>query len=963
MVIIFAACAYGETTTPRLSPVPRDVKGIKQVRIDLNGEWEFNPLPAADFWNDQKITGQGWAKIQVPGEWVMQGFVVPDKKPAVYVKEFSIDPTWADKRVKLRCEGVYSYARVWMNGTSLGSHLGGFTPFEIDVTKSILPGKTNRLVLAVESDSIADKLASATQYAVHKPGGIIRDIMLFAVEKVNIASLHIDTRFDNEYKNAVLELAIQVANESNADLDNLDFDIRLTNPQGRSLDIAKPGKLFSIVAEKTEVITLDIPVTAPLKWDAEHPNLYTLSCSLVRSGVQMETIVNRFGFRQIEVRGNQLFVNNMPVKLHGVDRHETHPFLARAQQPKDAYYRDIDLFRQANVNYIRTSHYPPPQQLLDACDELGMFVEVEAPFCWAHLTPVDPNQINALYVTPMLEMVEEHRNHPSVLIWSVGNESPNWKNFQPGAQAIGKVDPSRPRNFSQGQPGDDSNFCEIANAHYPGLKGPQLYKNSARPVIYDEYAHINCYNRFELVTDPGVRDFWGDGFTEMWNRMYASKACLGGAVWCGIDEVFFKPDGDVIGYGTWGIIDEWRRPKPEYWYVKKAYSPLHIPETNLPEITPGKPLVLHVENRHDFTDLSEIRFEWTCGSKSGQASAIAAPHASGELEIPVTASELGKNSLHIKAVGPRGFVIDEYHFAAESDKTADYTYSVRSAKPVLAADANDYFVRTSDATYKIDKNTGTLTADIDNKPVLFGGPELMILPLNGAGGSQMTGKEVLFTPYTASCSQWKCGTVSASEVNDTVVVNISGEYKEANGNFVLTFDNNFVTTGYDFALSEDIKPRQVGLVWKIDASYSTLKWNRKSKWSIYPEDHIGRPVGTANAFSGIMFSDYAGPHIRPTWSWSQDQTQLGSNDFRSTKLNILQAQLVDSNSTGITIVSDGTQHFRSWVDGKQIKFLVADYANEGAERFYFEHIIANKPLKPGSRINGAVKFFINPLKN
>jgi len=131
-------------------------------------------------------------------------------------------------------------------------------------------------------------------------------------------------------------------------------------------------------------------------------------------------------------------------------------------------------------------------------------------------------------------------------------------------------------------------------------------------MIFDEYCHLNSYNRRELATDPGLRDIWGLGLAAMWQNIVNSHGCLGGAIWSGEDDTVFIPNGKIVGYGPWGPIDGWRRPKPEYWNMKKAYSPLVVRETSLPA---NQPVRLTVENHQTFTDLQELRFEWKCGKR------------------------------------------------------------------------------------------------------------------------------------------------------------------------------------------------------------------------------------------------------------------------------------------------------------------------------------------------------------
>ncbi len=303
------------TTAPRLTPAPQSVNGVDTFRLDLDGTWSFNPAPppAAIFWNQQLAS---WKTIQVPGEWEMQGFTVAKDHAAGYARSFTVPASWAGQRIKWRCDAVYSDVVVYINGQKAGRHLGGFTPFEIDVTSLLQPGKENQIALAVTNESLADTLASGSQYAAHPMGGILRKMYLQALPTVNVASIQTTTQFDAAYHNATLRVELAIANEGNAPVDGAQAQFELTAPDQKTV-VMTPMlvHLPTLPPGKTQEQIIEIPVTDPTKWDPEHPNLYVLHCRLQRGNTVLETVDRRFGFRQVEVRGNQLFVNNLPVKL------------------------------------------------------------------------------------------------------------------------------------------------------------------------------------------------------------------------------------------------------------------------------------------------------------------------------------------------------------------------------------------------------------------------------------------------------------------------------------------------------------------------------------------------------------------------------------------------------------------------------------------------------------------------
>lgn len=936
---------------PRLSPLPVN---LEKQKVPLAGSWQFNPSPEKEFWKKDRVNN--WKNIDVPGEWVMQGFEVEKGKAAGYYRTFTVPSSWKGQRVKLRCNGIYSDSRIYVNGKEAGSHLGGFTPFELDVTGLVETGKENRIAVSVRSESLADSTSSGSQYAVHPLGGISRDIYLYALSDVNLGMFHASTLFDSTYTDATLKTEIEIVNESAVEARQLTLQFVLKDASGKEIPLKKNlqsvGKLAAGATEKMEV-TFDI--VDPHKWDSEHPYLYTLTCRLKDKQEVLHETVRRIGFRQIEVRGNQMFINNMPVKLRGVCRHEVMPLRGRSVN-NGMWGKDVELFRRGNVNYIRTSHYPPDEALLEACDELGMLVELEAPFCWAHNTKVPEEMHYAVLVNQHIEMVNLNRSHPSIIMWSMGNESNLFTEyFKKASEVVKQIDPTRPRIFSQWGPDADNGELEVTNHHYPGPKGPDMYRNSKRPVTFDEFCHLNAYNRLELAADPGLRNMWGVLLDRMWTDMYRSKGVLGGAIWAGIDDTFFLPSEKAVGYGTWGPIDGWRREKPEYWGMKKAFSPVKIEQKG--NMSADGIVRFQVENRHNFSNLSECSISWSAGGKNGTVSVDVAPRSEGEFEIQLPESLRESKQMTLTVNGVRGFMIDEYRFdllPVRSDEKKD----LKTGRLTCEETAGSILVRSLGGDFTVDKRNGLLSAKREGKECMQPSPSLMVLPLNPHGeGIQMTGKDQNFTPFNPVCKNWVAHTVACTSADDQVTIRVKGSYKEAEGMLEYCFHNTGeVTVTYDFTILQEVSPRQTGLVFTLPASYTDLDWERKGYWSVYPEDHIGALKGSAKAFNDkLPISGVAGPSKQPAVSWSMDQTAAGANIFRSTKENIYSAGLSNASGDKLSVVSDGTQHVRAWLEGDVIRFLVAGYNNAGNENFLISHAEKEyRPLRIGDKVQGKI---------
>jgi len=908
---------------PVLTPLPQEVAGVRQATLSLCGQWRFSPAPPPNFWS-LEVDDRQWPPIEVPGEWVMQGFNVAPNTPAAYRFRFRPPADWRGQTVKIRFDAVYSLARVWLNGKPVGEHLGGFTPFEVEVTEALQPGTDNLLALAVTNESLADSLATGSQYARHPLGGITRKVTAFAVSLTHLTRFHADTTFDPAFRNAALRVLAEIAGP----LGETELRVALRDPEGRALEL-RGNRGYP---RPNGTVEWQIPVPEPKKWDAEHPNLYHLDGELLVAGQVVERVSRRIGFRQVEIRGRELLINGRPVKLRGVCRHEVHPKRGRSLTP-EIWQRDVELLQGANVNHVRTAHYPPAEEFLDRCDEAGLFVQEEAPWCWVSADAAQSSQTLPLLLRSTVEMLERDRSHPCVIFWDLANESAWGPNFQRVHEYARAADPSRPTLFSDGGGGGS---CEIASWHYPGPAGPDRTAHSDRPVIFDEYCHLNCYNPAEVTADPGLRDYWGRALQPMWDAMWVAPACLGGAIWSWCDDVFDLPQDGRVGYGEWGPIDGWRRPKPEWWHLKKVYSPVRISLRTLPFPETGQPLLIPVENRFDFTHLNEIRCEWQWGSQKGTVRADVAPRTTGQLVIP--APVVTGETLHLRFLDPAGRVVDEY--ALTWREQAEGRTEPPGPPPPLREMADSFEAAGEWFRFTFDRQTGRMRARIQDDEVIVGGPWL-------------------------AASRLGEGTLAFAEDEETAAQSVSAQLKETCVVIHTTKANPFGSLTYTVSLFGDgsfethyelhyrgpeAHVREIGLVWNLPASFDQLSWQRRGQWTVYPEDHIGRLVGETRAFP----VEGASEQKPPSWAWNTDPR--GSNDFRSTKYNILEATLTNRQGLGLMILSDGTQHVRATVEGNHLALRVNDFSNGGGERFLQAHYGREyRTVKAGDVLKGTVR--------
>lgn len=927
---------------PVLSPLPSEVKNVKTPVISLNGIWKFNPES-----KDMNLA----KNIEVPGEWVMQGFKVEKGKAATYWKSFNVPADWQGNRIRLRFDGVSSYGAFKVNGKTVGSHEGSFVAFEYDVTDVVKPGE-NLLEAEVQSETVSDKLACTSQYAAHTVVGILRKVTLYTLPQAHIADFSWYVKFDTQYRDATINIHYKVhSNESSSAGSSLRF--ALQDLQGNPVKLEKSN--FEFPGSKgMDGLNCQLNVKSPKKWDSEHPNLYTLTTTLVSAGNVLQVNKQKIGFRQIELRGNQFYINNYPVKLRGVNRHEVHPLRGRSLTP-ELCRKDVEMFRAGNCNYLRTSHYPPSEEFLQACDELGMLVESESSLCWIqhHASPIWQtwNYLDTQYLPHMVranyENVLSGRQHPCIILWSLGNESrwsPLWERVNAGVK---QLDPSRPTAFHDQCWGDFNNAgskADVANYHYPDLNGPrECEKEKNRPTLFGEYMHVQCYARRELETDPSVRsDAYANTLKQMVDSVYQYPASLGGAIWSGIDDIFHISENEICGYGPWGPIDGWRRPKPEYIGMKKSYSPVIIANLESAKIEYNK-LKLELENRFNFTNLNEILITAQIGKEIVTVKATIAPLSKGSVTIDLPNAKPSDQVL-ITFADPRGFICQEELIKPKSLPDDNKTKVIVNLR--LKEDQNTLTIHSGTNTFAINKTTGFVEAFAKNGEKIFeNGGQFMLIPFNNDDGGA---PNVAGNNYTQDIKpldyfpdeNFKTESVIAEkQVNGSFMITLKGgisgkltgnKYFRFNTDGSVTFSYNFETlTNY----TNKNLIRQFGLLFSLPETYRELEWERTGLWTVYPDYDINRLKGKTKAHPRLLKYVEAAREI-PSGEWKDDANKLGTNDFKSTKDNVISASLTNRKGNRLEIKSSGNQSVRAWIDGNKTRFLIAGLNGPGSCGFF-----------------------------
>jgi len=629
-------------------------------RLDLDGTWRFQLLGRAD-----AVAGPDWREAIVPGCWTMQGFGdlpqytniqmpfsglppdVPDDNPTgVYQRDVEIPPDWADRRVVLHVGAAESVLIVRVNdgdvGVSKDSHLAA----EFDVTALVRPGK-NTITLRVIKWSDATYVEDQDQWW---HGGITRSVFLYATERVYLADVRAIGGLADDLRTGTLELGVLVGYagvvpepgwrvdatiegreerlsaepapslppspawpERGADRELLDRHIvgePLTDRE-RAVDWPALDRLVEPPREGTVEGLLELPDVAV--WSPEEPNLHVLSVVLLApDGRVVERADVRIGFRRVEIRGLDLLLNGRRVLLRGVNRHDFDQRTGRVIAP-ESMRADLVQMKQFNFNAVRTSHYPNDPAFLDLADELGLYVIDEADIeshAFQSTLCDDSRYLNA-WVTRVSRMVERDKNHPSVILWSLGNESGYGANHDAAAAWTRRYDPSRPLHYEGAIRfgwTSDQVASDLTCPMYPSIASIVAHAGSGlqrHPLILCEYSHAMGNSNGTLA--------------EYWDAIEGTPGLQGGFIWEWWDHglVQTMPDGSQRwAYGgdfgdepndgnfcTDGLVWPDRRPKPAMWEHKQLAAPVRVRRGSIR----GGDIRLEIENRQDLRDLGWLR--------------------------------------------------------------------------------------------------------------------------------------------------------------------------------------------------------------------------------------------------------------------------------------------------------------------------------------------------------------------
>lgn len=845
---------------PVIVPIPKQVSGVNQPSVSLSGAWLSKHDTLETFIKNPDDMA-GWTEVVVPQ--VRFARTSPENFTTTYKKKIHVPANFDGKRVIIRFDGVSHLAKLWVNGLFMRDHWGSIMAWTCDITETVSPGKDAWIVLTV--DNTRKGLAQFV-----RGGGIQRDVTLFAVPANYIQRLHVETDFDDKYENATMQVFLKVGFSDNKPIR---VNFKLKDKNGKEVSIGT--KTVEVPSSMPEV-KIDIPVKHPTKWDAEHPVLYTLEASIVNGTATSAVFSETIGFREVELKGDQLSINGMEVKFRGMWGGDN----ART-------------LRNMNVNHTRQKW--ATEAFLDSCDRLGVYVLDENPVDFAKYGAESDPEYTYQWMNFISDLMERDYNHPSVVMWGLGNESFNGDNVLRTCKYVGAEDPKRPTMFSWGNRIKTNNEMpySVYSFHYPNiLKGgtevadfnvaiwhsPSLIKERKplpeMPVILDEYAHV-VLSPEEMKRDPNVRNFWGESIKKFWETIFVTKGALGG--------------------DQFGIFSDLDKGLPEPWLMRKAYSPIRIDNVILDNPGAGKKLAVQVKNWFDHTSLDEINISWQIGEEKGTIKGPKiAPHAEGTFELPARNWENG-DKIELKFVRPDGFQVDEFILSVNPEPLI--LPVAQGPAPELTEDYKTIKIRGDKFEIVFDKYKGQIISGTFNaKTIITGGPHLQF---------ERSGMDI---------AEYWCQKISAKKEQNEVVVLIEAIYSPIGAEFEVRIDGKgLITTNYKITHFPDPAPvpktipwdqtdiggySEVGVVYELSNNIDRLQWDRKSLWTVYPNDHIGRPEGIA----------YRNGKNEPAKSWSQENrdwrftgisTVAGAqatNDFRSSKEYIRTATAFLKNS-------------------------------------------------------------------
>ena len=627
--------------------------------MSLNGPWKFNWVAwpqerPVDFY---KLTYDvsGWKDIKVPSNWQVEGYGTPyysnfnyifqkdfpkimseppkkftaykERNPVgSYRRDFDIPTSWDGRRIFITFDGVDAGFFLWVNGEKVGFSVNSRNAAEFDLTKFVKPGK-NTIAVEVYRFTTGSYLEDQDMWRL---SGIFRNVTLWNAPQEHIRDYFIKTNLDKQYRDADVVISAKIKNYSNKPTVAREFVAELYDDKTIVKGATAKTSIPALKAGEEVSVSLNFHMDNPQKWTAETPKLYTTVLKINEGDKTIETLSSRTGFRSLEIKGRLFLVNGIPIKLKGVNRHENWPNDGHAIT-EEQMISDMLLIKQANCNHVRTCHYSDDPRWYEICDEYGIYLVAEANLeshgAWDQFN--EEPRIKAALIDRNVANTENFKNHPSVIIWSLGNEcGSGGSNFRAALQAIKDIDPTRPTHY-QGFGIGEKNPADLDSEMYTNpeeLEKKAKDSSFVKPFYLCEYAHT-MFNSMGSVEE----------YNDLFNKY---PSLLGGAIWEWQDQGIYNnrnPNHPITAFGGGfgefpndhyfihkGVVFSDRSQKPQYPELKHAYQWLAVTAQDLAK---GE---IKIHNRYQFINLDALTCEWFLAEDGKEI-------AKGVLQLPTIA--------------------------------------------------------------------------------------------------------------------------------------------------------------------------------------------------------------------------------------------------------------------------------------------------------------------------------------
>lgn len=829
----------------------------------LNGDWKFNwsanpsSVPAGFFKPEYDVSE--WDELPVPANWQMHGYDYPiytnieypfpknppfvpqdDNPTGAYRTNFTVPSDWDGQQVFLHFAGVNSGFYLYINGEEVGYSEGSKTAAEFNITKYLKSGD-NVLAAKVIRHTDGSYLEDQDFWRV---SGIERDVYLHTAPNTHVRDFFAKTSLENNYKDGVINLAIDVANKDES-AQSIKVNVNLSDASGKV--VATQTKSIDLAAGSEQTINQVLSVDNVASWSAETPNLYQLTITTeYNDDTPTQHMGEQIGFKTVELSNGQFLVNGQAILLKGVNRHEHDEYTAHVVS-REAMLADVKLLKENNINAVRTSHYPNDPYFYHLADKYGLYVIDEANieshgFHYAPKdTPANKPEFEGMHLDRIERMVERDKNHPSITFWSMGNEAGDGINYVKAYDWIKQRDDSRLTIYERAE--QQSKYTAKTRPHQDAvtwmykqvnqLKKEYIGKYPERPFFWAEYSHA-------MGNSNG-------NFKEYWDFVRSERQMQGGFIWDWMDQGLVKKDengnefwgygGDFEPEGVYndnnfvlnGLINPDRTPHPALFEVKKVYQELHFSKLENNQF--------ELYNEQFFVDSSAHDIAWRLIEdgvvvKTGQVDAVAGPQQTVQFSLAKQLPTLkaGKEyfiNFYATAKGEHSLV-DKGHLLAseqiELQKGAAATFASENGKVSLSQNDNGTVVAAAGASLSFN------TAGYLNSYTL-NGTELLLEPLkfnlwraptdNDFGGGKKAYVKRAKIWKDATQNQQGQGIKVIAENNNSVTLEQTVELADAQSSAVYTYTINGqgevkVDVNFDFAGDAKAKVAIEGVKGKVN---------------------------------------------------------------------------------------------------------------------------------------------------